>query len=269
MPVLAPTRLGGLGYRVVGSGPTALLWHSMFVDSRTWTRVIPVLSRLRTVITVDGPSFGESEPLRRPSSIEECAGAAFDLLDHLGVDRVDWVGNGWGGHVGIVAAAEAPRRIRSLVAIGSPVHPLSGVERRRSSMWMPVVRAVGFVEPVRRVLLESILNDRTRAIDPEAVRIVSEGFTGIDRRGFVQAFSSFVQHRPDLEAVALGLDVPALFAAGDERSEWTPAQAQAVTDRMRDGRTRVLRGVRNIAPLEDPDAVAAIVREQWTTTARR
>jgi hypothetical protein len=38
---LVPTALGRLNVRIVGSGPPALLWHSMFVDSTSWQRVEP------------------------------------------------------------------------------------------------------------------------------------------------------------------------------------------------------------------------------------
>lgn len=269
MAQLVPTRLGSLGVRVEGSGPVAVLWHSMFVDSRTWDRVLPVLSRLRTVVLVDGPSFGASEPLSRLSSVEECALAAFDVLDALGIDQVDWVGNGSGGHIGMLAAATAPRRVRSLVSLGAPTHPLAGLELRRVRTFRPIMRAFGFTRPVRRILLDSILNARTRAIDPDAVRIIEDGFLGVDRRGLDWALRSFVLERPDLEPIALSLETPTVFAAGDDRSQWTPAQAEAVTSRMFDARTRTLHGVRSIAPLEDPDAVAGIIREHWATTARR
>ena len=34
-----PTRVGSLAVRVVGEGPPAVLWHSLFVDDRSWDRV--------------------------------------------------------------------------------------------------------------------------------------------------------------------------------------------------------------------------------------
>ena len=30
------TQVGPLAVRVVGQGPTAVLWHSLFVDERSW-----------------------------------------------------------------------------------------------------------------------------------------------------------------------------------------------------------------------------------------
>jgi hypothetical protein len=54
-----PTGLGTLNVRVVGDGrPAAVLWHSLFVDSRSWWRVEDALGRQRTLVLVDGPSHG-------------------------------------------------------------------------------------------------------------------------------------------------------------------------------------------------------------------
>jgi hypothetical protein len=34
-----PIRLGPLQVQTIGAGPPTVLWHSLFVDSTTWTRV--------------------------------------------------------------------------------------------------------------------------------------------------------------------------------------------------------------------------------------
>jgi hypothetical protein len=49
-----PTRLGPLHVQTVGSGPPALLWHSLFVDSTTWTRVQQPLMGLVRFSVVGG-----------------------------------------------------------------------------------------------------------------------------------------------------------------------------------------------------------------------
>ncbi|HEY0249317.1 MAG TPA: alpha/beta hydrolase [Gryllotalpicola sp.] len=270
MPISLSTRLGRLGVRVEdGPDQVAVLWHGFFVDSHSWDRVLPVLKRVRTIVLIDGPSFGASEPLSRPAMIDDCALAAFEVLDALGIERADWVGNGWGGQVGIVAGVAAPRRIRSLVALSAPTRPLAGRERRKLRNALPLIRAVGFPPFVARRVLRSILTERTIAVDEEAVRVAANGFLHVDRRGFVQAARSFVLDRPSLEPVALRLEAPTVFVAGDAREGWGPDEVQAVAERMPNARTRTLYGVRNIAPLEDPDAVAGIVREHWAATEHR
>src|SRR5829696_651918 len=99
------TRLGSLHIRIHGNGPTTVLWPSMFVDSHTWDRLVPLLvadAPARRFILVDPPGLGLSEPLTTRSTIRGAADAARDLLDDLGVtEPVDWIGNAFGGHVGL------------------------------------------------------------------------------------------------------------------------------------------------------------------------
>ena len=265
-----PTSAGHLAVRTVGDGPPAVLWHSFFVDSRTWQRVVPGLAVDHTVITIDGPGFGDSDPVGRPTTLADCAEAALEVLRHLGTGPVDWVGNAWGGHVGIALAATHPNAVRSLVAIGAPVHRLGahgGSERWQVQLLRPAVRLLGFPRPLAGVVLRALLNDRTRTTDPEAVAIVRSGLRRPSRRSFDLTLRAFTLGRPDLTDAALTLTMPVLFAAGDDRGEWTPAEAAAVTDRVAAASTATLPGVRGIAPLEDPGTVVGLVRSFWAANA--
>ena len=103
------TRVGPLHVQVAGSGPPALLWHSLFVDSTTWDRLRPRLTADRRLVLVDGPNHGANPRQRTSFSLDDCVGAAVDVLDHLSIHGpVDWLGNAWCGHVGILFRGRAP-----------------------------------------------------------------------------------------------------------------------------------------------------------------
>jgi pimeloyl-ACP methyl ester carboxylesterase len=102
---LVSTRLGRLHVGQAGSGPPAVLWHSLSVDSRSWGPLVDAYGAHRHVVTIDGPGYGRSSPIHRDFTLDECAQAAGEVLDQLGItEPVDWVGNAWGGHVGITLA---------------------------------------------------------------------------------------------------------------------------------------------------------------------
>src|ERR1700760_4910704 len=106
---LVPTSLGRLNIRQAGAGPPALLWHSLWVDSGSWGPLLNSLAAHRQVVAVDGPGYGGSDPIHRDFTLDECANAAIEVLEHLGITGpVDWVGNAWGGHVCITLAAGRP-----------------------------------------------------------------------------------------------------------------------------------------------------------------
>ena len=105
-PLRLDTRLGPLTVTTRGSGPPAVLWHSLFVDSTTWCRVAPLLEPARQLLLIDGPNHAGQPPASRPFTLQDCVGAAVDVLDELGISGpVDWLGNAWGGHVGMHVAA--------------------------------------------------------------------------------------------------------------------------------------------------------------------
>lgn len=115
------------------------------------------------------------------SRVNDAADGAAEVLSHLDLDVVDWVGNVWGGHVGIVFAARHPDRIKTLVTIGIPLTPLSGSERRKIVMMVRVFGLLGPVKPLRNAVIATLLTPSNRAKDKEAVRITQDAFTAGDR----------------------------------------------------------------------------------------
>jgi pimeloyl-ACP methyl ester carboxylesterase len=243
------TRLGPLNVRVTGAGPTALLWHSLFVDSATWGRIEQPLAAERRLLLVDGPCHGTNPPITRPFTLDDCVGAAIDVLDHFGVDEpVDWLGNAWGGHVGILFAAAHPDRCRSLVAIGAPVHALSPSDRRRTMLLAALYRVAG-PGPVVNPLVDALLGPHARADDPEAAAIVADAFRRADRRGMYAAVRWLSLRRPDLTPVLDRLGTPTMLTTGTSDPMWTTTNANAAAAHLSRGALVVLPGAGHIGPL--------------------
>ncbi len=258
------TRLGPLHVRTTGAGPTALLWHSLFVDSTTWTRVEPALAGHRRLILVDGPCHGTNPPARGPLTPDDCVGAAVDVLDHFGVaEPVDWLGNAWGGHVGILFARAHPDRCRSLVAIGTPVHALTRADRWQTRMLAGFYRIAG-PRPLVTWLVDAHIGPRAKTEDPEGFAIVADAFRRADRRGMYDATRWFSIRRQDLTPVLHRLDVPVLLATNRDDPLWTVADARAAAGRLRRGGLVILPGEGHIGPLlQAAPTVAEVVTAFW------
>src|SRR5437016_11483373 len=97
----------------------------------------------RTLVMVDGPGHGSSGPPPATFTLEDCATAAIEVCDALGLETVDWVGNAWGGHVGILIGVRKPRRMRSLVTMAAPLTPLVGVQHMQLSVLVGIYRVIG------------------------------------------------------------------------------------------------------------------------------
>ncbi len=265
--ILITTRVGPLHVRQAGVGPAAVLWHSLFVDSASWQRVEPRLREDRQLILIDGPGHGASGDPGKRYAMRECAEAAVDVLDALGVaERVDWVGNAWGGHVGINLAAAHPERLRSLIAIGSPVAAYTRAEVRETQFLLGVYRLIGAAGFIRTAIAEALLSPATRERDPEAVEYVRSQLARADRRRLCNAVVSISLGREDLTVLLPTIRVPTLFVTGVDHSGFTPEQARASIALVSGGRLAIVFDAAYLAPLEQPGEIGRVVKEFWAAT---
>jgi len=96
-----------------GSGPGVTAWAN-------WRLVIPELAKHRRVVAPDMLGFGYSErPEDQVYNRERWVKHAIGVMDELGLDQVDLVGNSFGGGLSLSLAIEHPERVRRLVLMGS------------------------------------------------------------------------------------------------------------------------------------------------------
>ncbi|MCC7018769.1 MAG: alpha/beta fold hydrolase [Ardenticatenales bacterium] len=262
------TAVGGLKVRVEGDAPgraTAVLWHSLFVDERTWDRVVPDLAQDRRLVIITGPGHGASGDPGRRYTMEDCAEAAIAVLNACAItDPVDWVGNAWGGHVGLVLAARRPELVRTLITAGTPVHPYKLPARLQMQLGMlPLYRLVGPVGSLTTAVVEALLSESTRAHDAAATGLVRECFTGSDRARMANAVVSISLRREDLTPLLGSVHAPTLFLTGSAHPDWSPEQARAAAARLPQGSSAVVDDAAYLLPLEAPTAFNRLVRQFW------
>lgn len=261
------TCVGRLAVRVVGEGQTAVLWPSLFVDERSWHRLVPTLAEDRRLVIINGPGHGLSGDPGHRYTNHDCAIAARQVLDQLAIGAIDWVGNAWGGHVGVEFATGQPQRCRSLIAIGAPIAALSGRERVRTYLLLAAYGAFGPVELVLSGVTDALLSAHTRLHDVEAVELVRDSLRGADRRMLRNAVVSISLQREALADLLPALGTPTLIVTGSDHSGFTPAQAEAAAQLCPDARTAVVADAAYLVPLEAPAATVALIREFWARCA--
>ncbi len=256
------TKVGTLSVRIIGNGPPAVLWHSLFVDSTSWDRVCPQLAEHRTLIIVDGPSHGASEPWHQRFSLRDCADAADEVLTALRVDgAVDWVGNAWGGHVGIVFAESHRERVRSLVTIGTPAQALTRSERRNIVPLVVLYRALGPIGPLVKGVEKALLGD---GYSPDEGMFVSEPLRKSERKGMHNAMHSVMLDRPDLLDLLPNVEVPTQFVAVADDPLAPVEKTQAASRLLPRGSTVVIPGGGHVCPLlRSAPQLAAVIVDFW------
>jgi pimeloyl-ACP methyl ester carboxylesterase len=264
------TELGDLSAHVVAGPPQiAILWHSMFTDSRSWDRVVDDLRVKRTLVLVDGYGFGTSAALDHvvPKFIDGCTQGAVAVVSQvqreLAAGPVDWLGSAWGGHVGLQLAATRPELVRSLITVSTPVRPASPSMRRQVRMLLSVYRAIGMRGPVRHGLLDGMLTDLTRRTDPEAVDALVAPMSRANRGAIARTVRSGILNRTDLAWAAARVSCPTLMIATDDRGEWSPSECAATAATMQYGRAMAIAGSRALPSLERRVELSGLVTEFW------
>jgi pimeloyl-ACP methyl ester carboxylesterase len=259
-----PTRVGSLAVRLIGDGPPAVLWHSLFVDERSWQQVVEELARDRRLVIITGPGHGASADPGHRYSLDDCAAAAGEVLAALDIDGpVDWVGNAWGGHVGVVFAATWPDRCRTLATFGTPVESYGRSERPQFRFLLAVYRVVGMRGFLSNAIVEALLSPRTRANDPDAVALVLSGLRTMDRRSLANAMVSISIRRPDLTPRLAAVRCPTVFVTGSHLPDWVPDLAAAKSRLLANGSVAVIPDTAYLTPLEAPVETIRIVRDLW------
>ena len=111
----------------VGSGHPVLLIHGSGAGVSAWANwrlVMPVLAQQARVIAPDMVGFGFTDrlDLSQPGQrydMDTWVRQAVGVLDALGIEKTDLVGNSFGGALALALSIRHPQRVRRLVLMGS------------------------------------------------------------------------------------------------------------------------------------------------------
>ena len=112
----AHTRLGAIGYRVVGSGPPLVLIMGYAWTMEGWDpRLVHALAQHNRVVMFDNSGVGRTQELPAPLTIDAMADQTSALIDTLGLGRPDVLGWSMGGMIAQALAVLHPAQVRRLV----------------------------------------------------------------------------------------------------------------------------------------------------------
>lgn len=234
--------------------PPALLLHPWFGCHQMWR---PLTEHL------DAPSYAvdwysladglDAEGWASSASPHGLARAAMSLLDELGLDQVDIIGNSVGGIVSQIIAAEHPERVRRLVLIGTGAS-LGGPPTAFGAL---VGRWID--RPHERNELAGRLVDA----------LVAVPFSPADRREYVGAVRAAdaefiaavltVARRTDLRPLLASITARTLVMRGEHDAARTPEHVAELISSIPDARGVKLAGLGHSPMVEDPELTASLI----------
>ncbi|HEY0134950.1 MAG TPA: alpha/beta fold hydrolase [Nannocystis sp.] len=250
--------------------PPVLLLHGMLVTSHSFTRLIPALAGDRRVLAPDLPGCGDSD---RPPPVlcadyspRWQAAALLELLDHLGLARIDLVGHSWGGAIAVCLIDAAPERVRRLVLVDPTLMPMViPIEGRLAQV--PRLGPYVFKNMYRRNELRRYLG---RAFSSE--HLVSEAdvdlyWDRLARAGGREAAHAMLMQlmQPDTMAAMLprlrAIAAPTVVVFGERDAIVPHDHAERITAAIPGATLRWLPGCGHTPAEEQPEALAAVLHE--------
>lgn len=268
-------RLGCRTYAMqVGEGPCpTILVHGGMSEASVWYRLVPLLDT--PLLLVDRPGHGLSSDVDygRVDFRAHATSWLTGVLDGLGIEQANLVGNSMGGYFSTVFALEHPSRVRRLVLAGAP----AGTDRELPlflRLWrLPIIghlfglamRTVRDPQQVRRRALGSMCRHPERVSD--AAVLVQAAATRRPRwnammRSMIRAASDAGGWRESLSIreAMLSLTRPTLFAWGEHDSFAPPSSGEQIAARMNGARFEVIADAGHLPQLDQPEALAASIR---------
>jgi pimeloyl-ACP methyl ester carboxylesterase len=150
------TPAGRISTLTAGQGEPVVCIHGLGGTKASFLTTIEALSTDRQVIAIDLPGFGDSDkPIDAPYDAPWFAAAVVGLLDELGIERANLVGNSMGGRVAIEAGLLYPERVSSMVLLA----PALAWLRDRKWRWLlrgPLPK-LGLIQPAPRVITDPLV----------------------------------------------------------------------------------------------------------------
>jgi len=269
----AETASGRIAYHDHGDGPVALFVHGVLMNKYLWRHQLAGMSDIRRCMAPDLLAHGDTE-IAPDQDVSVTANAHMlrELIDTLGIDQVDLIGNDSGGGICQIFAANYPDRVRTLTLTNCDAHDNWPPEAFKGFVAMAVAGGL-------HDTLSAMLADKAVYRAPEALGAGYEDSTSVtdadietylrpflrtaqrtmDLQRFVAAFDN--RHTVSIEGELRALQAPTLIAWGTDDVFFPVEWAQWLAEAIPGAKPPVLfEGARIFFPEERPDAFNAVFR---------
>jgi pimeloyl-ACP methyl ester carboxylesterase len=194
---------GRISYAEAGSGPVALFVHGVLLNSHLWRHQLAGLADVRRCIAVDLLAHGDTEIApAQDVSVTANARMLTELLDALGLDQVDVIGNDSGGGIAQIFAATNPDRVRTLTLTNCDTHDNWPPEA--FTPFMKMAAAGELANTLNAMLADKAVYRSPDALGPAYERPETVSDADIDT--YLQPFVRSAQRTRDLQRFLAAFD---------------------------------------------------------------
>jgi len=214
---------------------------------------LALLAQERRVIAPSHPGFGKSSLPDWVDSVDDMAHIYLELMDRLGLDKVDLIGCSIGGWIASDIATKVPERIKRLVLIG-PVGVKVGTPDKLD---IPDV----FAMPQEK-FAKLIFHDPEK-FRPDLKSLPDEAIAVMVRNRETLALIAWepYMHNPKLKHRLHRVTAPALFVRGESDGLVSAQYLKGYAALLPNARTETIAQAGHAPQLEQPQALFGKVRD--------
>ena len=242
-------------YEREGTGTPTLFITGLGGDHRPWAPVVEQLKDQYECVTFDNRGIGQSSKPPSGYTMSDLTRDTIGLLDALSISRAHIIGMSMGGLVAQNIALQQPKRIRSLVLLGSFAagdarlnHVLSSRKfmQKRMTRYEYFWALAGWMFGPQTLAKSSFVNDfaNMAADNPHPQSL----------RAFSQLVDGIVQF--DNRARLKDIRIPTLVMVGEEDILTPPYLSRALAEGIPGADLEVIPGVGHFCVTEDTKGVA-------------
>ena len=251
--------------KVFGKGTQPMMFaHGFGCDQNMWRFVTPSFENDYRIILFDYVGSGHSDlasyDAKRYSALQGYAQDVLDIIRHLDLRDVIFVGHSVSSMVGILAANEEPNRFSDLILIGpSPRYInegeyVGGFERKDIDGLFEMMdrNFIGWAN----FLAPAIMKNPDR---PELGQELTESFCSTDpviARRFAEV-TFLADNRDDLA----GVSVPSLILQCSDDMVAPDAVGQYLKEKLPGTTLKVMKATGHCPHMSDPDETVALIKE--------
>lgn len=255
-----------------GDGVPTVLVHGGIAEASVWTLMAKHVTG--PIVIPDRPGCGLTYPMnyRGIDYRENAAHWLGGLVDAMGVEQVNLIGNSMGGFFCMAYACSQPDRVNRMVLAGAP----AGLDRDLPlliRLWgSPLVgRLISLLrmsdpEKVReRIWPDLVAHPESVPVDLIRLGIDATSLPGVatTTRTMLAAVSDMGGWRRELmmRGAMADLAVPTLFLWGDGDTFAPPSSGLALAEQMSDAHLVVLDDVGHMPQIDQPEVVARLAND--------
>lgn len=248
-----------------GNGPVVLCLHAGVADRRSWDAMARSLAGEARVVAPDRRNFGLTtyDPDESYSEVDD----TIAVLDALDIDHAVVVGNSMGGRLALSLALEHPSRVAGLVLVGTavtgapwPPDPPPDPEVTALDEAFDAAESAGDHERAIRLGAHLWL-DGCLAEEGRVSGELRELYEDMNRVAYAHAPASSASGHPEQWSRLAEIDVPTAVMFGLLDLPYLRQWSEHIAATIPGASLHELEGLGHLPAMEQPDAVASIVRD--------